>query len=144
MCFAFLAWPKCHLVLQPMSSMLLGTATNVIYVTSYCNQCCLSCFILGPKKQHCHLCCFVLRPKKPHYCLCRFVLRPKKWHCRFVLWPKNQHCCLCCLVVWPQKQHWYFKLQPKKRMSLQTTTTETHTFNNNEIVAHVGFSEHCS
>ena len=138
----FLARPKCRLVVQPMSYMSLGSATNVVYVALYCDQCHLCRFVLWPKKRHCRL-CRVVRPQKRQCRLCHFVLRPKKRHCclcRFVLQPQKWHCCLCCLIVQPQKRHCCFELQPKKRMSLQTATTETHTFNNDEIVADVGFS----
>ena len=90
----FLARPKCRLVLRPMLSMSLRTATNVVYVASYCDQCRLCRFVLRPKKRHCRLCRLVVRPQKRQCRLCRLVLRPKKRHCRlcrFVLRPKKWH-----------------------------------------------------
>ena len=78
MCFAFFG----------EAEMSLGTATNVVYVAWYCDQCRLCRFVLRPMssmllrtattERQCRLCRLVLRPKKRHCRLCRFVLRPKK------------------------------------------------------------------
>ena len=128
------------------AKMSLGTATNVVYVASYCDQCRLCRFVLRPMSS------MSLRTATEETTLSSMSLgsaTTETTMSSMSLGTATEETTLSSMSLRtatkemtprPQKRHCCFELRPKKRMSLQTATTETHTFNNDEIVADVGFS----